>query len=430
MIWNEARECISRDELMELQGRCLVKLVNTMYYNVEYYRKKMQKEGLEPGDIKGIDDLYKLPFTTQEDLRNNSPYNILAVPKSEIIRYQATSETTGEGKMVGYTRNDIEIWSECVARCIYMAGLNRNDTIQVAYNYGLFTGGIGAHYGVEKVGASVVPISLCNTNKMLKLMQNLEVTGIMCTPSYLMHVSDEIAGCGDKIKLKVAICGSESWPDEMRVEIENKLGIKAFDIYGMTEIAGPGVAGDCEYHAGMHIQEDFFISEVIDTETLEKVPDGVEGELVFTTLLKEGTPLIRYRSNDISSITHEKCQCGRTFARIDKPYRKTDDMFVVRGVSVYPQKIAAAFDKIEYENVRFMLKAERIKGIDELKLLIEFERDYNFAEHKDIESLFEDAKTAIKKSAGVIPQIEVVPAGSIKLGSNKKIVVIDSRKYN
>ncbi|MBO4603998.1 MAG: phenylacetate--CoA ligase, partial [Clostridiales bacterium] len=306
MIWNEAKECMSRDEIEALQSARLVKVVNRVYHNVEYYRKKMQEVGLEPGDIKGIEDLDKLPYTTYADLRDTYPFGLAAVPRSEMVRVHASSGTTGKPKIAVYTRRDIDIWAECVARCLAMAGITRDDIIQVGYGYGLFTGGLGAHYGAEYLGALVLPMSTGNTQKLIDMMIDCDVTSIACTPSYLLHVAEDLekAGLVDKIKLKSAICGAEPWTDEMRDQMEARLNIKAYDIYGLTEMMGPGVACDCEHHKGLHIWEDHFLPEIIDPVTLKQLPKGSDGELVITNLTKEGMPLIRYRTKDLTSIEY------------------------------------------------------------------------------------------------------------------------------
>ncbi|MGN1084718.1 MAG: phenylacetate--CoA ligase family protein, partial [Lachnospiraceae bacterium] len=290
MIWNEAKECMSRDEIHHLQGKRLVKTVNHVYHNVEFYRKKMQSLGLEPGDIQSADDITKLPFTTKDDLRDTYPFGLFAVPQSEIVRIHASSGTTGKATVVGYTRHDIDVWSECVARAFTMAGLTKDDIIQVAYGYGLFTGGLGAHYGAENLGATVVPMSTGNTKKLVTMMKDFGVTAIACTPSYLMHIAETLEEMGDipNIKLKAAICGAEPWTDNMRKQIEEKLHIHAHDIYGLSEVMGPGVACDCIYHKGLHVYEDHFLPEIVSAETLQPLPEGETGELVFTTLTKEG----------------------------------------------------------------------------------------------------------------------------------------------
>ena len=328
MIWNETKECMSRDEMEFLQSKRLVKTVDRVYHNVEFYRRKMQQLGIEPGDIKGIEDLHKLPFTTKNDLRDTYPFGLFAVPQSEIVRIHASSGTTGKATVVGYTRRDLDIWSECVARALSQAGVTRGDIIQVAYGYGLFTGGLGAHGGAEKLGAMVVPMSTGNTKKLTTMMKDFGVTAIACTPSYLLHIAEVLEEAGDipNIKLKAAICGAEPWTDNMRRQIEEQLHIKAFDIYGLSEVMGPGVACDCEYHKGLHVYEDHFLPEIIDPDTLEPIEKGETGELVFTTLTKEGLPLLRYRTKDLTSISYDKCDCGRTLARISRFKGRSDDI--------------------------------------------------------------------------------------------------------
>ena len=331
MIWNETKECMSRDEMTFLQSARLRKIVDYVYHNVEYYRKKMQAIGLMPADIKTIEDITKLP------------------PQSEIVRIHASSGTTGKATVVGYTRYDLDIWAECVARCMTMAGVGRNDIIQVAYGYGLFTGGWGAHSGAEKIGATVVPMSTGNSKKLTTMMVDFGATAIACTPSYLLHISEVLAeeGLLDKIKLKSAICGAEPWTEKMRHEIETRLNIHAHDIYGLSEVMGPGVACDCEFHKGLHVCEDHFFPEVLDTATLKPVADGELGELAFTTLTKQGIPLIRYRTKDLTSLDKTPCECGRTSARISRFKGRSDDMLIIRGVNVFPSQVEAALIEVE-----------------------------------------------------------------------------------
>ena len=303
MIWNEPKECMSRDELHHLQSVRLKKMVDRVYHSVEFYRKKMQQMGLEPGDIGSIDDLKLLPFTTKNDLRDNYPFGLFAVPQSEVVRVHASSGTTGKATVVGYTRKDIEIWQECVARVLAMDGIGPHDRIQVAYGYGLFTGGLGLHYGAENLGATVIPMSTGNTQRLITMMEDFGATAIACTPSYLLHIAETLQESGKlgNIQLKAAICGAEPWTDNMRREIEEKLNLKAYDIYGLSEILGPGVAADCEYHAGLHVYEDHFVPEIINPDTLEPCKEGETGELVFTTITKEALPLFRYRTKDLTS---------------------------------------------------------------------------------------------------------------------------------
>ena len=305
---------MSRDEMHDLQGKRLVKLVKYVYTNVKFYREKMQALGIEPGDIHGIEDIVKLPFTTKQDLRDNYPYGLQAAPASEIVRVHASSGTTGNPTIVGYTQKDIEIWAECVSRCLGAAGMSKEDTFSVSYGYGLFTGGLGLHYGVENIGAAVVPTSTGNTEKHLRLMRDLKITGTAATPSYMLYLAETMEKMGIKkedLSLKAALCGAEPWTENMRQEIQNKLGLKMFNIYGLSEVLGPGVSYECECQNGSHICEDHFFPEIIDPDTLEPLPYGQQGELVFTTLTKEGMPVLRYRTRDISSLIIDECPCGR-----------------------------------------------------------------------------------------------------------------------
>lgn len=389
MIWNEAKECMSRDELADLQSKRLVKVVNRVYHNVEYYRKKMQAVGIEPGDIQGIEDLDKLPYTTKDDLRDTYPFGLFAAPQSEIVRIHASSGTTGKATVVGYTRKDIDTWAECVARALTMAGVTRGDTIQVAYGYGLFTGGLGAHYGAEHLGATVVPMSTGNTKKLTTMMIDFGVTAIACTPSYLLHIAETLEANGDipNIKLKAAICGAEPWTEQMRLQIEDKLHISAHDIYGLSEIMGPGVACDCKYHKGLHVFEDHFLPEIIDPETLKPIGAGQTGELVFTTLTKEGLPLIRYRTKDLTSISYDKCECGRTLARISRFKGRSDDMLIIRGVNVFPSQVEAALLEMGGTTPHYMMIVDRVNNLDTLEVQVEVEERFFSDEIKELENL-------------------------------------------
>ena len=429
MIWNEARECISRDELANLQGKRLVKLVKRMYCGVDYYRKKMQEIGLEPEDIKGIEDLKKLPFTTKEDLRGLYPFGMLAVPQSEIVRYHTSSGTTGDETMVGYTRNDIDSWSECMARCIAMAGITRDDVVQIAYNYGLFTGGLGAHYGAEKVGAAVVPSSIGNSEKLLKMMKDMQVTAVMCTPSYLMHIVKDIEyhGIKDKLKLRTAICGGNPWQDNFRNQLENTYNIKVYDVYGISELSGPGVAGECEYCNGMHVQEDYFVPEIVDSDTLIDKLDGEKGELVFTTLHKEGVPLIRYRTKDITSITREKCKCGRTLARISKLDKREDAVIMVRGRNVYPANIKEALSPIRESVVQIIIVVNQTRFLDEISIEIGLTSEM-MEKEADVERLKQKVVEIIGKMMGVIPQSCIVKCLNDDVRGTNWVILKDMRK--
>ena len=374
MIWNETKECMSRDELEYLQGKRLVKVVDRVYHNVKFYRKKMQELGVEPGDINGIEDLHKLPYTTKNDLRDTYPFGLFAAPQSEIVRIHASSGTTGKATVVGYTRRDLEIWSECVARALAQAGVTRDDIIQVAYGYGLFTGGLGAHGGAEKLGAMVVPMSTGNTKKLTTMMKDFGVTAIACTPSYLLHIAEVLEESGDipNIKLKAAICGAEPWTDNMRKQIEERLHIHAFDIYGLSEVMGPGVACDCQYHKGLHVYEDHFLPEIIDPDTFKPVKRGETGELVFTTLTKEGLPLLRYRTKDLTSISYDKCECGRTLARISRFKGRSDDMLIIRGVNVFPSQIESVIMSMKEVEPFYEIVLTTEGYMDRIEVKVEF----------------------------------------------------------
>ena len=432
MIWNETKECMSRDEMTNLQSARLRKLVDYVYHNVEFYRKKMQKIGLMPGDIKGIEDIEKLPFTTKDDLRDTYPFGLFAVPQSEIVRIHASSGTTGKATVVGYTRRDLDIWAECVARCMTMAGVGRNDIVQVAYGYGLFTGGLGAHCGAEKIGAMVVPMSTGNSKKLTTMMVDFGATAIACTPSYLLHISEvlESEGLLDQIQLKAAICGAEPWTEKMRNEIEKRLHINAHDIYGLSEVMGPGVACDCVHHAGLHVCEDHFFPEIVDPKTLKGVPEGETGELVFTTLTKEGLPLIRYRTKDLTSITREKCECGRTSARISRFKGRSDDMLIIRGVNVFPSQVEAALVHVEEVTPHYMIIVDRVNNLDTMEIQVELNTNYYTDEIKGIEKLTKKIGHAILQALGLNAKITIVQPGSLKRSEGKAVHVIDNRKYD
>ena len=430
MIWNEAKECMSRDEMETLQSKRLVKTVGRVYHNVEFYRKKMQQVGLEPGDIKGIEDLHRLPYTTKNDLRDTYPFGLFAVPQSEIVRIHASSGTTGKATVVGYTRKDIDVWAECVSRALTQAGVTRGDTIQVAYGYGLFTGGLGAHYGAEYLGATVVPMSTGNTKKLTTMMKDFGVTAIACTPSYLLHIAETLEADGDldKIKLKAAVCGAEPWTEQMRLQIEEKLHIHAHDIYGLSEIMGPGVACDCEYHKGLHVYEDHFLPEIISPETLEPMAAGETGELVFTTLTKEGLPLIRYRTKDLTSIDYSQCECGRTLARISRFKGRSDDMLIIRGVNVFPSQVEAALLEMNGTTPHYMMIVDRANNLDTLEVQVEVEERFFSDEIRELENLTRKISHAIQQAIGLAVKVKLVEPKTIERSMGKAVHVIDNRK--
>lgn len=432
MIWNETKECMSRDELTNLQSARLVKLVDRVYHNVEYYRKKMQAVGLEPGDIRGIEDLDKLPFTTKDDLRDTYPFGMFAVPNSQIMRIHASSGTTGKATVVGYTKRDVDVWSECVARCITMAGLGRNDIIQVAYGYGLFTGGLGAHYGAEKMGATVVPMSTGSTKKLITMMIDFGVTGIMCTPSYLLHIAETIEEMGvkDQVKLKASINGAEPWTENMRRQIERQLGIQAHDIYGLSEIMGPGVATDCKFHTGLHVHEDHFLPEIVDENTLKPLRDGMTGELVFSTLTKEGIPLIRYRTKDLTSIDHSTCECKRTTARIARFKGRSDDMLIIRGVNVFPSQIEAALLEMGGTTPHYLMIVDRVNNLDTLEVQVEVEERFFSDEIRELENLTGKIASVLQQAIGLAVKVKLVEPKGLERSMGKTKHVIDKRELN
>lgn len=432
MIWNETKECMSRDEMRVLQGARLVKLVDRVYHNVEYYRKKMQAIGLEPGDIRGLEDLTRLPFTTKDDLRDTYPFGMFAVPNSQIVRIHASSGTTGKATVVGYTRRDIDMWSECVARCISMANLGREDIIQVAYGYGLFTGGLGGHYGAEKMGATVVPMSTGNTKKLITMMIDFGVTGILCTPSYLMHIAETIEEMGvrGKIRLKASLNGAEPWTEKMRDKIEEKLGIHAHDIYGLSEIMGPGVATDCQFHRGLHVHEDYFLPEIVDRETFRPVEDGVTGELVISTLTKEGIPLIRYRTKDLTSIDHTPCECGRTTARIARFTGRSDDMLIIRGVNVFPSQIEAALLEMGGTTPHYLLIVDRVNNLDTLEVQVEVEERFFSDEIRELENLTRKIEHVLQQAIGLAVKVKLVEPKALERSMGKSVHVIDRRRMD
>ncbi len=413
-----------------MQSERLVELVKYVYTNVPFYRKKMDDAGVKPEDIKGIEDITKLPYTTKNDLRDTYPFGLFAVPQKDIVRIHASSGTTGKATVVGYTKRDIEIWSECVARCLTMAGVDKDDTIQIAYGYGLFTGGLGAHYGAEKVGATVVPMSTGNSKKLTAMMVDFGATAIACTPSYLLHLSEVLSdeGLTDKIKLKCAICGAEPWTEKMRHDIEARLNITAHDIYGLSEIMGPGVACDCQYHTGLHICDDHFYPEIIDANTLTPVKEGEVGELVFTTLTKEGIPLIRYRTKDLTSISYDVCECGRTSPRISRFKGRSDDMLIIRGVNVFPSQVEAALIEVEEVTPHYMMIVDRENNLDTLEIQVELDKKYYTDEIKGIEKITKKIALVIQSALGISAKIKIMGHGTLKRSEGKAVHVIDNRK--
>jgi phenylacetate-CoA ligase len=422
---------MGRDEMRELQGRRLHQMVDRIYHNVPFYRDKMQRLGVNPEDIQGIDDLKRLPFTTKFDLRDNYPFGLFAVPMSEIVRLHASSGTTGKPTVVGYTRKDLSTWSEVVARALYFSGVGRNDFIQISYGYGLFTGGLGLHYGSEKIGAAVIPASGGNTQRQLQLMHDFGATALACTPSYALYLAESIEESQykrEEFKLRVGIFGAEPWTESMRREIEEKLRIKAIDIYGLTEIIGPGVACECEHQDGLHINEDHFYPEIIDPETLEVLPEGSTGELVFTTLTKEGLPLLRYRTRDLTSLNYEKCKCGRTLVRMNKCTGRSDDMLIIRGVNLFPSQIETVLLNMNETKPHYLLFVDRVNNLDTLELHVEVEQEFFTDQISQLQSLTKKIQHKIESAIGLSIAVKLVEPKTIERSEGKSKRVFDRRK--
>lgn len=412
-----------------LQNERLVKQVKHVWDNVPYYRKKMEEKGVTPEDIKGVDDLHKLPFITKADLRDAYPYGLLATPKKDCVRIQSTSGTTGKRVVAFYTQHDIDLWEDCCARALVAAGATEEDVVQVAYGYGLFTGGAGLHGGSHKVGSLTLPMSSGNTDRQLQFMTDLESTILCCTPSYAAYLAESIheRGLRDQIKLKAGIFGAEAWSEKMRQEIQNQLGLKAYDIYGLTEISGPGVSFECSEQTGMHVNEDHFIPEIIDPDTGEVLPDGTQGELVFTSITKEAFPLLRYRTRDICVLTREKCSCGRTLIKMCKPMGRSDDMLIVKGVNVFPSQIETVLIEQGYQ-ANYQIIVDRVNNSDTLEVMVEMTQD-NFSDNLGkITEMEKSLVAALKAMLGIYTKVRLVAPKSITRSEGKAVRVIDKRK--
>jgi phenylacetate-CoA ligase len=429
-IWDEKFECMEREELLKLQGQRLSSMIGRLYSNVPFYRSLMQKKGIEPGDIRNIDQLKDLPFTNKQDLRDNYPFGLFAVPISEVIRLHASSGTTGKPTVVGYTKEDINLWSEVMARTLTAAGGGKNDVLHVAYGYGLFTGGLGVHYGAEKIGAAVIPMSGGNTQRQLQLMHDFGSTILACTPSYALFLAEAMAETGiqaGSMKLKAGVFGAEPWTEEMRREIEGKLRIKAIDIYGLSEVIGPGVASECMHQCGLHIFEDHFIPEVIDPKTLEVLPYGKVGELVFTCTTKEALPLLRYRTRDLTILTPEKCSCGRTLVRMQKVLGRSDDMLIIRGVNVFPSQIESVLLEMNETRPHYLLIVDRVNNLDVLEVLVEVDGQFFSDEIRKLEELKTRIQHNIESVLGISATIRLVEPKTIERSEGKAKRVIDKR---
>lgn len=431
MYWNKSIECMDREELRELQSQRLIDTVRRVDHNVPYYRSLMQQKGLVPEDIRGIEDLSLLPFTTKQDLRDNYPYGLFAVPLSEIVRIHASSGTTGKPTVVGYTRQDIVNWSELMARALTCGGTTKESVIQVAYGYGLFTGGLGVHYGAERIGASVIPISGGNTKRQAMLMRDFGTTVLACTPSYALHLAETIEEMGirhDELKLTNGIFGAEPWSESLRKELEEKLNISAIDIYGLSEVIGPGVASECQCKSGLHISEDYFIPEVVDPDTGETLEAGKVGELVLTTINKEGLPVIRYRTRDITSLNYEPCSCGRTHVRMNKLLGRTDDMLIIRGVNVFPSQIESVLMEIGDIKPHYLLIVDRIDNLDFLEIWVEVSEELFSDEVRKLEELNRKITKEIQGTLGLSVKVTLVEPRTIERSQGKAKRVIDKRK--
>ena len=423
-------ECAPRHELEALQSFRLSQQIRRVYDNVKPYREKMDAAGVKPEDIKTNADLSKLPFTTKQDLRDNYPYGLQAAPASEIVRVHASSGTTGNPTIVGYTRKDLAVWSEVMTRCLTAFGVTREDTFSVSYGYGLFTGGLGAHYGVENLGATVIPASTGNTEKHIRLIKDLNNTGIACTPSYALYLAETLEKLGiDKkdIGLRVGAFGAEPWTENMRKEIETRLGLKGYNIYGLSEIMGPGVSYECQEQNGSHINEDHFYPEIINPETLEQLPRGQQGELVFTTLTKEGMPLLRYRTKDLCTLMEGECPCGRTSVRMSRIVGRSDDMLIIRGINVFPSQVESVILEMEEFEPQYMLIVDRVKNLDTLQVQVEVRKDFFSDDIGRMLAMKKKLSDKLKSVLSIAAEVRLMEPGSIARSQGKGKHVIDNR---
>ena len=425
-------ETMPQEQLRALQSERLVKQVRHVYDNVPYYRKKMEEKGVTPDDIKGLDDLHKLPFVTKDDLREAYPYGLMAKPLSDCVRIHSTSGTTGRRVVAFYTQHDVDLWEDCCARAIMAAGGTKDDVVHVSYGYGLFTGGAGLHVGSHKVGSLTLPMSSGNTDRQIQFMVDLESTILCCTPSYAAYLAETIQerGLRDQIKLKAGIFGAEAWSEEMRQDIQNKLGIKAYDIYGLTELSGPGVSYECSEQAGMHICEDHFIAEIIDPDTGEVLPDGTKGELVFTSITKEAFPLLRYRTKDICVLNRTKCSCGRTHVRMAKPMGRSDDMLIIRGVNVFPSQIEEVLLKVSGGDItpNYQIIVGRENNTDTLDINVEMSEAMFSDDIRSVERVEKNIVAQLRSMLGIGAKVHLVNPKTIARSEGKAVRIIDNRK--
>lgn len=428
--WQKEIETASREQIKAWQDERLVATVRRVYESVRPYRERMDEAGVKPEDIRGVEDIGKLPFTCKQDLRDNYPFGLFAVPLEDVVRLHASSGTTGKQIVVGYTQNDLDVWGDIVARQLTAIGMTKKDKIHVSYGYGLFTGGLGLHQGAARMGATCIPVSSGNTERQITILQDFESDCIACTPSYAMYIAETIEQMGidtAKLPLRAGIFGAEPWTEEMRREIEKKMNIKAYDIYGLTEIMGPGVAYECSCQKGMHVNEDHFIIEILNPETLEPVPDGEKGEIVFSCITKEAFPILRYRTRDIGVITHERCECGRTFVRMSKPMGRTDDMLIIRGVNVFPSQIETVLLKMNY-SPNYQIVVDRANNLDTLSVMVEM-NEQTFSDTVSEITVKEKALAeALKSLLGVAAKVILVGPNTIERSIGKAKRVIDKRK--
>jgi phenylacetate-CoA ligase len=431
MIWNPKHECMSRAEVEELQLAKLKKQVAYTYERVPHFRKKLDAIGLKPSHIKSFKDYQNVPFTTKDDLRDNYPYDLFAVPMKEIIRIHASSGTTGNATVVGYTRNDMDMWTECVARMVCMAGAESDDIAQISFGYTLFTGAFGLHYGLEKIGAAVIPISGGNTERQIKVMQEFGSTLLVSTPSYALYMAEVAEKLGvdmKKLPLRCGLFGGEGHTHEMRREIENRLQIHVTENYGLSEILGPGVSGECLYHTGMHIAEDYFYFEIVDPDTGEILPEGEMGEVIITPLQKEGIPLLRYRTKDLSKLMYSPCECGRTSARMEKIQGRTDDMLIIRGVNVFPSQIESVVLNIPGIGPNYEIIVDTIHHLDYIEVLVELSDASMLESFKELERTEKLVREKLKVILGIDAKVRLVEPASLKRFEGKAKRVTDKRK--
>ena len=431
MIWDTKAETMPREQMHALQSERLVDCVKRVYENVAPYRAKMDAAGVKPGDIRSIDDIVKLPFLTKQDLRDNYPYGLFACPMDDVVRIHASSGTTGKQVVVGYTEADLDIWAEVMARTLTAAGATNKDIAHISYGYSMFTGGLGAHCGAERIGAATIPMSVGNTKRQIQVLQDFGSTIICCTPSYALYLAETMEEMGvdpSSIHLKYGCFGAEPWTEEMRAQIESRLHLSAHDIYGLSEVMGPGVSFECDCKNGLHVNEDHFYPEIIDPDTLKPVPYGTPGELVFTCLTKQALPLIRYRTRDIAILNPEKCDCGRTTVRMSKPKGRTDDMLIIRGVNVFPSQVESVLLKFAHVAPHYVLVVDRVDTLDTLEIMVEMSPEFFTDEVRGIEALEKKIRREVESVLGISAKIRLVEPKTLERTEGKSKHVIDKRK--